>query len=118
MACLNSFEKKPIILAGGYDKKIPFDTLGEALVRQAKAVILVGATADKIAAAIDAAGGGIPVIRKNNMQEAVMAARETALPGDEVVLSPACASFDLYKNFEERGNIFKKIVAELSDKTR
>lgn len=113
MACLNSFEKKPIILAGGYDKKIPFDTLGEALVRQAKAVILVGTTADKIAAAIDAAGGGIPVIRKGNMQEAVMAARETALSGDDVVLSPACASFDLYKNFEERGNLFKKIVNDL-----
>jgi UDP-N-acetylmuramoylalanine--D-glutamate ligase len=118
MACLNAFEKKPIILAGGYDKKIPFDTLGEALVRQAKAVILVGATADKIAAAIDAAGGGIPVIRRENMAEAVAAARETALPGDDVVLSPACASFDLYKNFEERGNLFKKIVTELSVKTR
>jgi len=113
MACLNAFEKKPIILAGGYDKKIPFDTLGEALVRQAKAVILVGATADKIAAAIAAAGGGIPVIRKDNMQQAVTAARETAAPGDDVVLSPACASFDLYKNFEERGNLFKKIVTDL-----
>jgi UDP-N-acetylmuramoylalanine--D-glutamate ligase len=113
MACLNAFEKKPVILAGGYDKKIPFDTLGEAFVRQAKAVILVGTTADKIAAAIAAAGGGIPVIRKDNMREAVMAAREAASPGDDVVLSPACASFDLYKNFEERGNLFKKIVTEL-----
>ncbi len=113
MACLNAFEQKPIILAGGYDKKIPFDTLGEAIVRQAKAIILVGATADKIAAAIDAAGGGIPVLRKANMAEAVAAAREMATPGDDVVLSPACASFDLYQNFEERGNIFKQIIIAL-----
>ncbi|HWQ51789.1 MAG TPA: UDP-N-acetylmuramoyl-L-alanine--D-glutamate ligase, partial [Terriglobales bacterium] len=113
MACLNAFEKKPIILAGGYDKKIPFDTLGEAFVRQAKAVILVGATADKIATAIDAAGGGIPVVRKENMAEAIEAAREIAAPGDDIVLSPACASFDLYKNFEERGNLFKNIVNNL-----
>ncbi len=112
-ACLNSFEEKPIIIAGGYDKKIPFDGLGADLVAKAKAVILVGATAEKIKAAIELAGGGIEVVIKENMKEAVQASRELASSGDCVVLSPACASFDLYKNFMIRGDLFKEIVNSL-----
>ncbi len=119
IACLNSFDQKLILLLGGYDKHIPFDTLGEALCGKAKAVVLVGATADAIETAIRSASGfetDPPVIfRKENMEDAVAAARSFAVPGDVVVLSPACASFDLYKNFMERGHRFKRCVAALEE---
>ena len=111
-AGLNAFDEKVILIAGGYDKKIPFDEFGEVVNRCAKKLILVGATSDKIEAAVKNAENynGLPIYRENEFEKAVKVARDIAKQGDVVMLSPACASFDLFKNFEERGNTFKRIV--------
>ncbi len=113
-AALSSFSQKLIVICGGYDKQIPFAPLADILVKKAKAVILTGATADKIEAALTAHADFdpslLPVWRKDDFKEAVLAAKEIAMPGDTVILSPACASFDAFPNFEVRGNTFKEIV--------
>ena len=111
-AALNSFDEKIILIAGGYDKKIPFDDLGKLICEKVKNLVLVGHTADKIKTAVDAAGG-VPTAVCTDFKEAVLTAYKTAKEDDIVVLSPACASFDLFKNFEERGNLFKQIVNEI-----
>lgn len=114
---LSLYEQKIIIIAGGYDKKIPFDELGPVIVEKVKLLILMGKTADKIEKAVKEASAykeGEPVIlRVSNMQQAVKAAYENSEKGDIVAMSPACASFDLYKNFEERGKHFKELVNSL-----
>lgn len=106
--------KKPIVICGGYDKKIPFAPLAEALARHAKAVVLTGATAGKIEDAIGALDASIqpPVYREADFTRAVHLARSLAKTGDVVLLSPACASFDAFKNFAERGETFCRIVSE------
>ena len=108
---------KIILIAGGYDKHIPFDELGEALPTAVKTVLLCGATADKIEAAIKAAPDyreGKPVlVRFDNLDDTVAYARKIARPGDLVLLSPACASFDQFPNFAARGRYFKEIVNQL-----
>ncbi len=111
-AALNSFDEKIILIAGGYDKKIPFDDLGKLICKKVKNLVLVGHTADKIKAAVDSAGG-VPTEVCSDFKDAVLTAYKTAKEDDIVVLSPACASFDLFKNFEERGNLFKQIVNEI-----
>lgn len=117
IAGLNAFEQKLIIIAGGYDKKIPYKPLGPVLVKRAKLLILLGATAPKIEAAVrsceDFEVSGLKIINVKTLEEAVQTARENAIDGDVVSLSPASASFDLYRNFEERGKHFKRIVNEL-----
>ena len=114
---LSLYDEKIILIAGGYDKKIPFDVLGPVVVEKVKILILLGATADKIEAAVKGAPSyrqDQPVIiRVQNMQEAVRKARELAQRGDIVSLSPACASFDQYPNFETRGVHFKQLVNDL-----
>lgn len=111
---LSLYENKIIMIAGGYDKKIPFDTLGEVVVQKVKVLILLGATADKIEAAVKNASkysnGNPKILRVDNMEQAVAIARSNAVSGDIVSLSPACASFGLYKDFNERGKHFKSIV--------
>jgi len=117
IAGLRSFDQKVILIAGGYDKQIPYDVLGPEITRAVKALVLVGATAPKIRAAVLAAPDyreGEPAIAEcENLRQAVEAAYKMAQPGDVVLLSPASASFDQFKNFEERGNAFKQFVAEL-----
>ncbi len=114
---LSLFEQKIILIAGGYDKKIPYDDMGRAVPDTVKVLILFGATADKIEAAVKAAPNYCEnnpvIIRVNNMEEAVAAARENAVSGDIVAMSPASASFDMYKNFAEKGLHFKRIVNEM-----
>ncbi len=113
-AGLRSFKDKVILIAGGKDKGVPFDTLGEDIKEHVKALVLTGLTADKIEkAALDAGFDG-PLIKKDDFEEAVLAAAAEAKEGDVVLLSPACTSFDKFKNFAERGNTFKKIVMGLS----
>lgn len=111
---LSLYDRKIIMIAGGYDKKIPFDELGEVVTEKVKTIILLGATADKIESAILNAANyseGSPEIYKvDNMEQAVAVAQSKAVPGDIVSLSPACASFGLYKDFNERGRHFKSIV--------
>ena len=112
IAGLKAFDRKVILIAGGYDKHIPYEPLGPIAAKTVKTAILLGATANAIEAAIRA-NSDLPIIRVDNMEKAVNAAKETAKEGDIVFLSPASASFDMYKNFEERGNHFKELVNAL-----
>ncbi len=108
---------RPIVIAGGYDKHIPFDGLGDELCCHAKSVFLTGDTAEKIKAAIENSryypDSGLEVKLIDDFKDAVLAASASAEEGDTVLLSPACAAFDRFKNFAERGKYFKKIVMEL-----
>ena len=117
IAGLKSFPQKVILLAGGYDKKIPYDVLGPHIVEHVKAVYLCGATADKIRAAVENAPGytvGNPLlIDCEDLKDATLKAARDAKAGDVVLMSPASASFDQFKNFEVRGNYFKALVKEL-----
>ena len=114
IAGLRSFHEKVILIAGGYDKHIPFDVLGPEIVEHVKLLVLCGATADKIRAAVENAPGYEPgkpeILDVTPFTAAVEAARDRAQPGDVVTLSPACAAFDQFKNFAERGKFFKSIV--------
>ena len=117
---LRVFPNKVIMIAGGKDKGIPYDEIGPALAEHVKVLILIGATSDKIQEALDAEinktgnGKDIEVIRATSSEDAVNTARSKAHDGDVVLLSPASTSFDMFRNFEERGNLFKKIVNELN----
>ncbi len=112
-AALSALPGKPICICGGSDKHISFDPLAETLLARAGGVVLTGETAPKIKAALLAHAkwdGSLPVVERPLFADAVEAARGMAKPGDIVILSPACASFDQFRNFEERGNTFKTIV--------
>ena len=117
VAGLKAFDKPVILIAGGYDKKIPFEPLAEEGLKYIKKLILVGATKHKIKEAFDyefnKTKTSIPIFLTDTFEEAVKKAKECAEPGDIITLSPACASFDLFSNFEKRGNNFKEIVNKL-----
>ena len=117
IAGLNSFNRKIIVIAGGYDKKIPFEPLAKPVNERVKILILMGATAEKIEKAVTDCPyypeSGLKIVHVKSMEEAVMTANKLADDGDIVSLSPACASFDMYPMFEARGNHFKKLVNEL-----
>jgi len=116
-AGLRSFDQKVILIAGGYDKHIPYDALGPEITRAVKTLILVGATSPKIKQAVlnapDYRTGEPVILERDSLREAVNMAHDMAKPGDVVILSPASASFDQFKNFEERGNAFKNFVNQL-----
>ena len=110
---LSLYDFKITIIAGGYDKHIPYEPLGPVINNKVKTLILLGDTAPKIEQAVrnaDNYDGTIKIINVTNMEEAVAAAVENTQSGDIVSLSPASASFGLYRNFEERGNHFRSIV--------
>ena len=117
LACLASFDQKQILIQGGSDKGISFEPMADSICQKCKVLILMGETAQKIQDAVTASplfkDSGIKIIRVANMQEAVKAAHDNAVSGDIVSLSPACASFDMYRMFEERGKHFKQCVNEL-----
>ncbi len=117
LAGLRSFDQKIIVLAGGYDKKIPFEPMAETVCDRVKVLILMGVTAQKIEAAVTAAPNYDPanlkILHASSMEDAVAIAQQEAQTGDIVTLSPACASFDAYPNFEARGLHFKGLVKEL-----
>ena len=117
IAGLHALPKPPVIILGGHDKHIPFDTLGDEVCLHAKAAVVVGETAQRIAAAIRASKcydpGKLPLVEAPDFRAAVETAYGLAQPGDIVTLSPACSSFDFFKNFEERGNTFRAIVESL-----
>lgn len=117
IAGLRSFQQKIILLAGGYDKNIPYDVLGPEIVDHVKTVVLTGATAGKIRVAIETASGynpdGLRMLEVPDFYEAIRVAAAQAHPGDVVMMSPASASFDHFRNFMERGAAFKKTVMEL-----
>lgn len=110
---LSVFAGNVVLIAGGKDKNIPYGILGPALAEKVKCLILIGPTAPKIEAAMRQTGKIIPVFYPDSYQSAVSLARSVALPGDTVLLSPASTSFDLFRNFEERGNLFRKLVNDL-----
>lgn len=114
---LSLYDRKIILIAGGYDKHIPYDELGEKIPSAVKTLILMGATADKIEAAVKKAKNysenNPEIIRVESMEEAVQIARQKAVNGDIVSMSPASASFDMYKNFAEKGLHFKRIVNDM-----
>ena len=106
-----------VMLVGGSDKGSSFAELGRALATNAKAVICMGATQDKILREVLLAAGPTdrPAVKTaSNSQEGIDLARELAEPGDVVVLSPGCASFDWFRNYEERGETFKILVGALT----
>lgn len=114
VAGLRAFEKKVILIAGGYDKHIPFEPLAEDGYPYIKEVIILGATKFKIKEAFEKLkiekGIEIPTIIVDSLEEAVEVSRKISTEGDVVTLSPACASFDMFPNFMIRGNKFKEIV--------
>ncbi len=117
IAGLRSFDEKLILIAGGYDKHIPYDVLGPEIVEHVKTLVLTGATAEKIRQAVLAAPGyqpGCPeILEEADFYDAIHTAARCAGPGDVVMLSPASASFDHFRNFMERGEEFKKTVRDL-----
>ncbi len=117
IAGLHAFDQKVILIAGGYDKQIPFDVLGPEIITHVKALVLCGHTAEKIKAAVTSVPAyderELPIRITENLSEAVLAAKSFADSGDVVTLSPACAAFDQFKNFMVRGKTFKEIVMSL-----
>lgn len=116
VACLESFPEPVILIAGGYDKGIPFHALALEIRERVKTLVLTGDTARAIRQAVEEAEGGRgcpEIIQTEDLAGAVEAARRAAGPGDVVVLSPACAAFDRFKNFMERGRAFKELVRSL-----
>lgn len=119
IAALGNFEAgKTVVICGGYDKHISFDVLAEPLCNRARAVILTGAAAPLIGSSLEkelaarkTEGKSVPpVLYESDFDKTVERAYSCALPGDVVLLSPACASFDSFRNFEERGNRFKSVA--------
>ncbi len=117
IAGLHSFDRRVILIAGGYDKHIPFDALGPEVCAHVRLLILCGATADKIRAAVEGApeyaNGQPEIVTVQSLGDAVELAHMRAQRGDIVTLSPACAAFDQFKNFMVRGESYKRMVAAL-----
>lgn len=117
IAGLRSFPEKVILIAGGYDKHIPYDVLGPEICLHVKKLFLGGATGEKIREAVRQAPNyrpGVPEITDcGNFEAAVRAAAGAAEPGDVVLMSPASAAFDQFKNFMVRGDFYKKLIKEL-----
>lgn len=107
-----------VLIAGGYDKKLPFDELAEAVPGRVRVLILLGATAGKIEDAVVSharATGALPpeIVHVGSLEQAVQEAAVRARPGEVVLLSPACASYDMFPNFEARGRRFAELVRGL-----
>ena len=111
---LSLFDRRILLIAGGYDKNIPFDPLGPAVAEKVKVLVLIGQTADKIEQAVRSAPNYRPeelkILRASSLEEAVDLCRREAESGDVVSLSPACASFGMFPNFETRGERFRELV--------
>lgn len=114
---LSLFDRKIILICGGYDKNIPYEPLGPVICSKVKTLILIGKTAPKIEAAVrnceNYSENAPAIYNADSMEEAVKLARTLSVPGDIVSLSPASASFDMYKDFEARGNHFMALVNAL-----
>ena len=117
IAGLKSFQEKVCLIAGGYDKHIPYDVLGPYICRHTKRVYLNGATGPAIRAAVENCPDYVPgapeLVDCGDFTTAVQRAAADAVSGDIVLMSPASAAFDQFKNFMVRGNYFKALVKEL-----
>ncbi len=117
LATISVFSKPVILIAGGYDKNIPFEPLAEKGYKQIKALVLLGVTKYKIKEVFDKVikenDLELPIYLTESLEEAVKVSLDISKEGDSVVLSPACASFDMFPNFEKRGEAFREIVNKL-----
>lgn len=119
IAALSTFKNKVILIAGGKDKGIPYEPLGQVIAEKVKVLLLIGATAPRIEEAYNNyvhqtdIESEVKIIHCNTYEEVVKKAYSEAVPGDCVILSPASTSFDMFKNFEQRGNVFKELVNRL-----
>lgn len=117
IAGLNAFDEKIVLIAGGYDKHLDYTPIAKPIVDNVSSLILIGQTADKIEKAVrdelKAQRKTMDIYRVNTLEETVKVARDVAKLGEIVLFSPASASFDMFKDFMERGNKFKKIVQEM-----
>ena len=113
LKALDAFAGNVLVILGGKDKGCDYSILRQPLRRQARMALLIGAAADKIESEI---AGSVPIERAGTLARAVELAAKRALPGDTVLLAPACASFDQFENYEQRGRAFKQLVRELSEK--
>jgi len=114
MAALEAFKEPIILIAGGSSKNLSFAEVGRRIAQRAKAVVLLGATAAEIEKAIRRAGGHAPPIHHTaGLEEAVRTAYRLAQPGEVVLLSPACASFDMFPNYAARGQKFREFALAL-----
>jgi UDP-N-acetylmuramoylalanine--D-glutamate ligase len=112
-AALDGFPRPVVLIAGGKDKGGSYEPMIRALERCARAVVLIGEATPIIEEALARAAVRFPVVRAGDMHDAVASAERLAQPGDAVVLSPACSSYDMFKNFEHRGRVFREAVAAL-----
>ncbi|HUS69387.1 MAG TPA: UDP-N-acetylmuramoyl-L-alanine--D-glutamate ligase [Anaerolineae bacterium] len=120
IAALNSFADPIILLAGGREKHLPLEELAQLILAKVKALVLFGEAAPLLEQAVLQAhraprGERLPIYRSADMRQAVLTAAQLAKEGDVVLLSPACTSFDMYKDFAERGAHFQSLVRELED---
>jgi len=115
IASMQSFHEPIVLIAGGRNKKLPMDAWAEVIRRRARALVLMGESTQEIEQAVLAAGGpDLPrIVRVSSMEEAVEVARTVAVPGDVVLLAPGCTSFDMFRDFEERGERFRQCVRQL-----
>lgn len=111
LAALEGFPEPVVLIAGGKDKGVDFRPLRAPLGRKARAVVLLGEASGRMAREL---AGAAPITVADTLPRAVRAAAEAARKGDAVVFSPACSSFDMFRNFEERGEAFRKAVEELA----
>ncbi|HET9529918.1 MAG TPA: UDP-N-acetylmuramoyl-L-alanine--D-glutamate ligase [Blastocatellia bacterium] len=112
---LESFERNVIVILGGKDKGSDYAPLAPLVSSRVKQVVLIGAASEKIAAGLE---GLRPLVRAASMEDAVLKSMESARSGDTVLLAPACASFDMFDNYEHRGRVFKEAVFRLADRFR
>ncbi len=117
IAGLKSFDENIVLIAGGYDKHLDYTPIAKTIVENVGSLILLGQTANKIYSAVTYelkfSDKELPIYKVNTLEEAVEKANEISKKGDVVLFSPASASFDMFKNFAERGNKFKQIVNKL-----
>lgn len=114
IAALSAIDSPIVLIAGGSDKNLSYDAVGKEIAKRAKAVVLVGATAQKIEECVCASGKCDGIHNERKFEDAVRRAFSLASEGDTVLLSPASASFDMFANFEHRGRTFKEIVSQLA----
>ncbi|MDP9238418.1 MAG: UDP-N-acetylmuramoyl-L-alanine--D-glutamate ligase [Chloroflexota bacterium] len=120
LAGIRSFDERIVLLLGGKDKDLPKDELAQEALRRCAGIVFFGADGALLEAAVEANAASVPqegrpqTARVNTLAEAVQKARAMAEPGDVVLLSPACTSFDAYRNFEERGDEFRRLVRALA----
>jgi UDP-N-acetylmuramoylalanine--D-glutamate ligase len=114
LKALSAFDHGVWLILGGKDKGLDYSLLREPLRAKGRAALLIGAAANKIAGEL---AGALPLIQAGTIDAAIARAFADASPGDTVLLAPACASFDQFRSFEHRGEVFKEIVNGLSEKS-